>query len=146
MRARPFRENIPKCRYHRDMAMKAQAKVRAGTQLDPAASLFHSLGDPTRLSIVKRMASGEVRVSDLTSELGLAQSTVSAHVACLRECGLVQGRVQARSVYYSLAHPELMDMLVQAEVLLAATGNAVSLCPAYGTGGVGARLTGKGPR
>jgi len=102
--------------------------------LDPAAALFHSLGDPTRLSIVKRMARGEVRVGDLTGELGLAQSTVSAHVACLRDCGLVEGRVQGRSVYYSLSRPELMDMLAQAEVLLAATGNAVSLCPNYGTG------------
>lgn len=102
-------------------------------QLDPAAALFHSLSDQTRLAIVKRMTSGEVRVSDLTGELGLAQSTVSAHVACLRDCGLVQGRVQGRSVYYSLTRPELMDMLAAAEVLLAATGNAVSLCPNYGT-------------
>lgn len=107
-------------------------------QLDPAAALFHSLSDPTRLSIVKRMAGGEVRVGDLTGELGLAQSTVSTHVACLRECGLVEGRVQGRSVYYSLSRPELMDMLAQAEVLLAATGNAVSLCPNYGTGSAGA--------
>lgn len=110
-------------------------------QLDPAAALFHSLSDPTRLSIVKRMAGGEVRVGDLTGELGLAQSTVSAHVACLRDCGLVEGRVQGRSVYYSLSRPELMDMLAQAEILLAATGNAVSLCPNYGTGSTGAPLT-----
>lgn len=109
-------------------------------QLDPAAALFHSLSDPTRLSIVKRMAGGEVRVGDLTGELGLAQSTVSAHVACLRDCGLVEGRVQGRSVFYSLSRPELMDMLAQAEVLLAATGNAVSLCPNYGTGSTGAPL------
>ena len=40
-------------------------------------------------------------------------------------------------MYYSLARPELMDMLAQAEVLLAATGSAVSLCPNYGTGSVG---------
>lgn len=57
------------------------------------------------------------------------------HVACLRDCGLVEGRSQGRSVYYSLSHPELMDMLAQAEVLLAATGNAVSLCPNYGPDG-----------
>ncbi|GAA3325894.1 metalloregulator ArsR/SmtB family transcription factor [Paeniglutamicibacter sulfureus] len=100
--------------------------------LDPAAALFRSLGDPVRLKIVKRMASGEVRVGDLTRELGLAQSTASMHVACLRDCGLVEGRSQGRSVYYSLSRPELMDMLAQAEVLLAATGNAVSLCPNYG--------------
>ncbi|MCI4658457.1 ArsR/SmtB family transcription factor [Cryobacterium zhongshanensis] len=110
-------------------------------QLDPAAALFRSLSDPTRLSIVKRMAGGEVRVSDLSGELGLAQSTVSAHVACLRECGLVEGRAQGRSVYYSLSRPELMNMLAQAEVLLAATGNAVSLCPNYGSGSAGAPLT-----
>ncbi len=98
------------------------------------------MSDPTRLSIVKRMAGGEVRVSDLTRELRLAQSTVSAHVACLRDCRLVEGRVQGRSVYYSLSRPELMDMLAQAEILLAATGNAVSLCPNYGTGNAGAPL------
>ena len=97
-----------------------------------AAALFHSLSDPTRLAIVQRLASGEVRVRDLTSELGLAQSTVSGHVACLRGCGLVQGRAQGRSVYYSLTRPELLDMLAAAEVLLSATGNAVSLCPNYG--------------
>lgn len=78
-----------------------------------------------------------MRVGDLTGELGLAQSTVSAHVACLRDCGLVEGRAQGRSVYYSLSHPELMDMLAQAEILLAATGNAVSLCPNYGIGSTG---------
>ena len=100
--------------------------------LDPAAALFHSLSDPIRLKIVKRMAHGEVRVSDLTREFGLAQSTASMHVACLRDCGLVEGRSEGRSVYYSLSRPELMDMLAQAEILLAATGNAVSLCPNYG--------------
>ncbi|MDI2020080.1 metalloregulator ArsR/SmtB family transcription factor (plasmid) [Arthrobacter sp. FW305-123] len=109
--------------------------------LDPAAALFHSLSDPTRLGLVKRMAQGEVRVGELAAELGLAQSTVSAHVACLRDCGLVEGRAQGRSVYYSLTRPELMDVLAQAEILLAATGNAVSLCPNYGAGSAGAELT-----
>ncbi len=122
------------------MTIESAVPADACEQLDPAAALFHSLSDPTRLSIVKRMAGGEVRVSDLTGELGLAQSTVSAHVACLRDCGLVEGRVQGRSVYYSLSRPELMDMLAQAEVLLAATGNAVSLCPNYGAGSAGALL------
>ena len=120
------------------MAIKSSVPADACARLDPAAALFHSLSDPTRLSIVKRMTGGEVRVSDLTGELGLAQSTVSAHVACLRDCGLVEGRMQGRSVYYSLSRPELFDMLAQAEVLLAATGNAVSLCPNYGTGSTAA--------
>ncbi|KSU55673.1 ArsR family transcriptional regulator [Rhodococcus qingshengii] len=95
-------------------------------------ALFHSLSDGARLAIVRRLADGEARVADLVGELNLAQSTVSAHVACLRDCNLVVGRPQGRQVFYSLARPELMDLLASAETLLAATGNAVALCPNYG--------------
>lgn len=124
-------------RYHRFMAINrveacpvAEAEA-AG--LDAAVALFHSLSDETRLTIVQRLARGEARVVDLVEQLGLAQSTVSAHVACLRDCGLVVGRPQGRQVFYSLTRPELMDLLASAETLLAATGNAVALCPNYGT-------------
>ncbi len=96
-------------------------------------ALFHSLSDATRLAIVQRLARGEARVVDLMGDLNLAQSSVSAHVACLRDCGLVIGRPEGRQVFYSLTQPELMDLLASAETLLAATGNAVSLCPNYGS-------------
>ncbi|MDF1479730.1 metalloregulator ArsR/SmtB family transcription factor [Leifsonia sp. H3M29-4] len=97
-----------------------------------AVSLFHSLADPTRLRIVQRLMGGEGRVRDLVDELGLAQSTISEHVACLRDCGLVEGRVEGRQVFYSLTRPELNDILEAAEVLLAATGHKVDLCATYG--------------
>ena len=106
--------------------------ILPAADLGPAVALFRSLGDPTRLAIIRRLAGGEAKVSDLTEDLGLAQSTVSAHVACLRDCGLVLGRPEGRKVFYSLTHPELIDLLAQAETVLAATGNAVSLCPVYG--------------
>lgn len=121
------------------MAMiKADACLRGSTSgassnVDAAVALFHSLSDPARLAIVRRLADGEARVVDLIGELGLAQSTVSAHVACLRDCGLVTGRPEGRQVFYSLTRPELLDLLASAETLLAATGNAVALCPTYGT-------------
>lgn len=103
------------------------------SNLDAAVALFHSLSDSARLLIVRRLADGEARVADLIGELGLAQSTVSAHVACLRDCGLVTGRPEGRQVFYSLTRPELLDLLASAETLLAATDNAVAICPAYGT-------------
>jgi DNA-binding transcriptional ArsR family regulator len=94
--------------------------------LDAATALFHSLSDGTRLAILRRLAVGEARVVDLTGELGLAQSTVSAHLACLRDCGL------GRASVYRLARPELLEMFRAAEAVLEATGNAVALCPNYG--------------
>lgn len=116
-----------------DVAATCGVPRAAGGGLDAAVALFHSLSDATRLAIVRRLACGEARVTDLVTQLGLAQSTVSAHVSCLRGCGLVDGRPQGRQVFYSLARPELLDLLVAAETLLAVTGNAVALCPNYGT-------------
>lgn len=107
------------------------AQVAAG--MAPAVALFRSLADETRLRIVQRLARGEARVVDLTGELGFAQSTVSRHLACLRDCGLVDYRIEGRQSYYALTRPELMDLLAAAEGVLAATGSAVALCPAHGT-------------
>lgn len=103
--------------------------------LTPAASLFHSLSDPARLAILQHLSLGEHRVVDLTAHLRLAQSTVSAHLACLRDCGLVTSRPQGRASMFSLAAtPELMRLLAAAEQLLTVTGDAVELCPRYGFG------------
>ena len=96
---------------------------------DAAVDLFRGLADPTRLAILQRLSLGEHRVVDLTAHLGLAQSTVSQHVACLRGCGLLAARNEGRSTVYALARPELLDLLGAAERLLEATGNAVALCP-----------------
>ncbi|MHB1235586.1 MAG: ArsR/SmtB family transcription factor [Microbacteriaceae bacterium] len=102
-----------------------------------AVALFRSLGDPARLAIVQYLVRGEARVGDLMLELRLAQSTVSAHIACLRDCGLVAVRAEGRKNFYSLTRPELMVIIAQAESLLLATGNAVSACPVYGTDSAG---------
>lgn len=120
--------------YDRLMAMNnADGSPASAEGMGAAEALFHSLSDATRLAIVRRLAEGEARVADLVARLGLAQSTVSAHVACLRDCHLVEGRPEGRQVFYSLTRPELLELLASAEVLLAATGNAVALCPNYGT-------------
>ncbi|MGB0102104.1 MAG: metalloregulator ArsR/SmtB family transcription factor [Nocardioides sp.] len=101
--------------------------------LSAAACLFHGFSDPSRISILRHLSLGEHRVVDLTAHLGLAQSTVSQHLACLRDCGLVSARAEGRATVYSLNHADaLNDLWTAAERLLAATGEAVALCPTYG--------------
>ena len=104
-----------------------------GEDVTAAACLFRGLADPTRLTIVRHLARGEHRVVDLVAHLGLAQSTVSAHLACLRDCGLVTSRAQGRASIYSLARPELLDLLQAAEAFLDATGARAALCTTYGS-------------
>lgn len=111
----------------------ADAWVDEARALSAAACMFRSLGDPTRLAILRHLALGEHKVMELTAHLGLAQSTVSAHLACLRDCGLVASRPQGRASLWSLTtSPEILGVLAAAEQLLAATGDAVALCPTYG--------------
>ena len=100
--------------------------------LAPAAALFRSLADPARLAILRSLATRPARVVDLTAALGLAQSTVSKHLECLRDCGLVKVRPVGRASVHALAQPAIADLLSAAETVLAATGNAVALCPVYG--------------
>ncbi len=104
-------------------------------ELAPAAALFRSLGDPTRLAIVRRLATGPARVTDLVEAVGLAQSTVSKHLGCLRDCGLVASEPVGRASLFRLTQPALVELLGCAETVLAATGNAVALCPNYGLDG-----------
>jgi DNA-binding transcriptional ArsR family regulator len=101
-------------------------------ELTPAAALFRSLGDQSRLAIVRRLSEGPARVTDLVTALGLAQSTVSKHLACLRDCSLVDCEPVGRASVFRLTQPALIDLLTAAENLLAATGSAVALCPNYG--------------
>jgi DNA-binding transcriptional ArsR family regulator len=116
------------------MAMIASGVDVERLELAPAAALFRSLGDLSRLAIVRRLAEGPARVTDLVAALGLAQSTVSKHLACLRDCGLVDSEPVGRASIFRLTQPSLIDLLAAAEEVLAATGSAVALCPNYGGG------------
>src|ERR1700754_1725605 len=110
------------------MAMKALAEdgIDESAALSVAACLFHGFSDASRLAIVRHLALGEHRVVELTEHLGLAQSTVSKHLACLRDCGLVESRPQGRASMFSLTQPEAtLHLLSAAERLLDLTGDAV---------------------
>ena len=101
-------------------------------ELAPAAALFRSLGDPTRLAIVRRLATGPARVVELVQTVGLAQSTVSKHLACLRACGLVDSEPVGRASLFRLTQPALIEVLASAQRVLDGTGQAVAVCPTYG--------------
>lgn len=95
------------------------------------AKLFRGLADPTRLAILQLLGAGERRVTDLVGELRMSQSNVSAHLACLKDCGLVADRPAGRAVYYRIATREVFDLLRAAEDLLEDVGDRIALCPNY---------------
>lgn len=85
---------------------------------EAVAAVFRALADPARLQIVHSLSDGERRVVDLVAEVGLAQSTTSAHLAVLREAGLVAPRASGRATFYSLTTSSLVALVHRAEELL----------------------------
>ena len=78
---------------------------------DELARVFKALADPTRVSIVNRLASGDpCCVCDLTDTFELSQPTVSHHLRILRDAGLVEAERRGTWAYYRLA-PEAIDRL-----------------------------------
>ena len=68
------------------------------------ATIFKALADPTRVSIVNRLASTEeCCVCDFTQAFEISQPTVSHHLRILREAGLVEAERRGTWAYYRLA-------------------------------------------
>ena len=73
------------------------------TSLSSAVAAARALGHPARLRTVAVLRSGELCVCQITEMLGLAPSTVSAHLKELRQAGLTTERKQGRWVFVTLA-------------------------------------------
>jgi DNA-binding transcriptional ArsR family regulator len=77
---------------------------------DPDLSLlFHALADPTRRSILTRLAEGSARVTDLAGPTGLRLPTVMRHLSVLEEAGLIatskDGRIRTCAIVPEALEP-----------------------------------------
>ncbi|WP_062946979.1 metalloregulator ArsR/SmtB family transcription factor [Brachybacterium sp. sponge] len=110
------------------MAMPMESSPPLFDVDESQAALFHALAEPTRLTLLQHLSTGEHRVRDLVDHLHLAQSTVSKHLACLRDCGLIRSRSEGRASWFSLSDPEqLRSLLAMAATMLSGAGAAPTI-------------------
>ena len=67
--------------------------------------VFRALGHETRLLITKALGERELCVNDLRELVGASWSTVSQHLAVLKNAGIVDCTRQGNQVIYRLALP-----------------------------------------
>lgn len=71
--------------------------------------LFKAISDGTRLRILLLLLNnGELCVCDLMSSLQIPQSTVSRHLALLRNAGLVDGERRGAWMYYQVVEDQTL--------------------------------------
>lgn len=66
------------------------------------ARVAKALAHPSRLYILDLLKVREMSAGELTAKINADQSTVSKHLAILREVGLVRFRKEGTTSYYSL--------------------------------------------
>jgi DNA-binding transcriptional ArsR family regulator len=95
------------------------------------AKLFRGLADPSRLRVLDALRDGPLPVSEVVTRTGLSQPSVSMHLACLAECGLVGWQRRGKFVDYEIADERVFRLLEQAEALLRRVGSLIEACPRY---------------
>ena len=81
------------------------------------AAMLKLLANPQRLVLLCRLREGEASVTELIDLCGLSQSSVSQHLAKMREGGILQTRRDAQTIYYSSSAESVMKVLETLESL-----------------------------
>lgn len=120
------------CLHERDHVSLASA-APALLPTEPAgrsmiAKMFRALGDATRLRLLEFVLHQERSVSECVAHVGLAQSRVSTHLACLADCGFVAVRRDGRHAYYQVVDPRVAELVLLGRSLSADNVAALSDC------------------
>ena len=96
---------------HSYIPIVAYCPARHG--MDPRLDRLHAemckaFTNPARIRILNLLRDDEKAVGELAQALGLAQPTVSRHLAAMRDRGALTSRKDGATVYYRLANPKVM--------------------------------------
>jgi ArsR family transcriptional regulator, cadmium/lead-responsive transcriptional repressor len=115
-------DRLGAARIHSALGMSQAVALPSDVSERPSATelaaLFRGLAEPARLAILSRLVdAGPQSVSQLVDACRQRQPSVSKHLACLHECGLVNRQRRGRRVVYAALVPEVPPLLAAAEGL-----------------------------
>ena len=82
------------------------------------AKILKALAHPSRLFIVEELQKNERCVCDLTDMIGADMSTVSKHLAVLKQAGIITDDKRGNQVFYSLRVPCILNFFGCVESVL----------------------------
>jgi len=98
--------------------MRSQAQA----QYNARAKLVKAMAHPTRLFVVDELSQhGQRCVCELTEMIGADMSTVSRHLAILKNAGIVGDEKRGSQVFYHLTMGSVHDLLQCVDSLLRET-------------------------
>lgn len=83
------------------------------------ADILKAMAHPSRLMMIDALNErGEICVCDLVELVGADQSTVSKHLALLKQAGLVDDRKEGTKSFYRLARPCVLNFFACVEQVM----------------------------
>jgi ArsR family transcriptional regulator len=79
--------------------------------LEQKVAILKGLAHPVRLSIVEALADSEMCVCDIAEMFHFDRTTISKHLALMKNLGILEDRKEGLKVYYSLRIRCLPSML-----------------------------------
>jgi ArsR family transcriptional regulator len=109
--------------------MREPADLTIGRPISEAkADLFRALAHPARIRTLELLAEGELSVGEIQPLVGIESSYLSQQLGILRRSGLVTARKDGSQVFYSVADPQLIELLGAAKrVLIRSLSNTEGL-------------------
>jgi ArsR family transcriptional regulator len=90
------------------------------------AAVIKAMAHPTRLFLVEELSHGEKCVAELRELVGADMSTVSKHLAILRQAGIVAVEKRGAQVFYTLLVPCVMNFFGCVESVLKANAEQLT--------------------
>ena len=104
-----------------NMASQRRLEGEIRYHMEQRAKVMKALAHPSRLFIVDELSRGERCVCELTEMIGADVSTVSKHLAVLREAGLVLDDRRGVQIFYRLRVPCILNFFGCVEAVLEET-------------------------
>ncbi|PHR61294.1 MAG: hypothetical protein COA43_04775 [Robiginitomaculum sp.] len=79
---------------------------------EEVAGLLKLLSNPNRLMIICRLLEGEMSVSEIETELGIKQPTLSRELGRLRDEGIITARRQSKVVFYTFSNARMERLIL----------------------------------
>ena len=82
------------------------------------SEFFKTLGHPARIRILELLSERDRAVGELLPEIGIESSNLSQQLGVLRRAGVVDARKDGNTVIYSIASPDIAELLAVARKVL----------------------------
>lgn len=101
---------------HADTALAEKVRQQLPEEefLFDLSELYKSFGDSTRIRILYVLLETEMCVCDLALVLDMTVSAISHQLRVLKQAGLVKGRREGKTVFYSLSDEHVRTILDKA--------------------------------